>query len=127
MFYMIDNGMRNAVSFRFSEDTGQLFENLVFIELRRRETAVYYYRGKQECDFITEDKGLLNTAIQVCFELNDGNREREIGGITDAMNELGIKQGLILTYNQEETIANDGKEIAVVPVWRWLIEDTAPV
>jgi predicted AAA+ superfamily ATPase len=43
------------------------------------------------------------------------------------MNELGIKQGLILTYNQEETIANDGKEIAVVPVWRWLIEDTAPV
>jgi predicted AAA+ superfamily ATPase len=126
-FYMIDNGMRNAVSFRFSEDTGRLFENLVFIELRRRETAVYYYRGKQECDFITEDKGLLNTAIQVCFELNDGNREREIGGITDAMNELGITQGLILTYNQEETIANDGKEIAVVPVWRWLIEDAAPV
>ncbi len=88
---------------------------------------MYYYRGKQECDFITEDKGMLNTAIQVCFELNDGNREREIGGITDAMNELGIKQGLILTYNQEETIANDGREIAVVPVWRWLIEDAAPV
>jgi predicted AAA+ superfamily ATPase len=29
----IDNGLRNAISFRFSRDEGRLAENLVFVEL----------------------------------------------------------------------------------------------
>jgi len=123
--YVIDTGLRNAVSFRFSEDTGRLFENLVFIELRRRDTAVFYYRGKRECDFLTEERGALTSAIQVCFELNGGNRDSEIGGLTDAMKELGIPRGLILTYNQEETVSSGGMKIEIMPVWRWLVEDRA--
>ena len=34
--YCIDNGLLNAVSFKFSDDFGKLLENVVFIELRRR-------------------------------------------------------------------------------------------
>ena len=125
--YVIDNGMRNAVSFRFSGDSGRLLENLVFIELKRRNTGVYYYRRKHECDFITEDKGALTSAIQVCFELNDSNREREMNGLLEAMNELGIKQGVVLTYNQDEKIpACEGQDIVVAPVWRWLLEEPIP-
>lgn len=125
--YVIDNGMRNAVSFRFSEDIGRLLENLVFIELKRRNAGVYYYRRKHECDFITEEKGTLLSAIQVCFELNDGNRGRETSGLLEAMNELGIRQGMILTYNQDDMItAGEGVDIAVVPVWRWLLEGQIP-
>jgi len=125
--YVIDNGMRNAVSFRFSGDSGRLLENLVFIELKRRNAGVYYYRKKHECDFITEYKGALSSAIQVCFELNAANREREVNGILEAMKELGIKQGMILTYNQEEKIPVDkGSDIVVVPVWRWLLEEPVP-
>jgi len=124
---VIDNGVRNAVSFRFSGDNGRLLENLVFIELKRRNAGVYYYRRKHECDFVTEDKGAPSSAIQVCFELNAENREREVDGLREAMKELGIRQGMILTYNQEEKIpAGDGADIVVVPVWRWLLEDPVP-
>jgi predicted AAA+ superfamily ATPase len=125
--YVIDNGVRNAVSFRFSGDNGRLLENLVFIELKRRNAGVYYYRRKHECDFVTEDKGIPSSAIQVCFELNAANRERELNGLREAMKELGIRQGMILTYNQEEKIpAGEGPGIVVVPVWRWLLEDPVP-
>lgn len=33
---MIDNGLRNAVSFRASSDRVRLLENAVFLELKRR-------------------------------------------------------------------------------------------
>lgn len=42
--YCIDNGLRNAVSFKFSKDEGRLVENLVFIELLRKERDFYYWR-----------------------------------------------------------------------------------
>jgi predicted AAA+ superfamily ATPase len=120
--YVIDTGMRNAVAFRFSEDSGRLLENLVFIELKRRTTDVYYLRGKRECDFVIRDSGVITSAIQVCYELNGTNREREIGGLVEAMTGLGLDEGIILTYSQDETIPVDnGRTITVMPVWRWLL------
>jgi len=120
--YVIDTGMRNAVAFRFSEDSGRLLENLVFIELKRRNDEVWYFRGKRECDFVIRDSGVITSAIQVCYELNGTNREREIGGLVEAMTDLGLEEGIILTYSQDERIPVDtGRTIAVVPVWRWLL------
>jgi hypothetical protein len=120
--YVIDTGMRNAVAFRFSEDSGRLLENLVFIELKRRNAEVWYFRGKQECDFVIRDSGAVTSAIQVCYELTASNREREIGGLVEAMTGLGLDEGIILTYNQEETIPMEqGRTIGVIPVWRWLL------
>jgi len=114
--------MRNAVAFRFSDDSGRLLENLVFIELKRRNAEVWYFRGKQECDFVIRDSGAITSAIQVCYELTASNREREIGGLVEAMTGLGLDEGFILTYNQEETIPTEqGRTITVVPVWRWLL------
>lgn len=39
--YAIDNGLRNANSTEFSEDSGNLLENLVYIELRRRFQKIF--------------------------------------------------------------------------------------
>ena len=39
---------------------------------------------------------------------------------------LGIKNGIILTYHQEETIAYKGFSLQVLPVWRWLLEYQLP-
>lgn len=50
--YCIDNGLRNAVSFRFSKDEGKLAENLVFIELLRSGHIPYYWKGEREVDFV---------------------------------------------------------------------------
>ncbi len=41
--YCVDNGLRNAVSFRISQDDGKLAENLVFLELKRLDKEVFYW------------------------------------------------------------------------------------
>jgi len=120
--YCIDTGMRNAVAFRFSDDKGRMLENLVYIELLRRGKSVYFFRNPKECDFITEERGTVTGAIQVCFELSRENRDRELAGLAGAMNIHGLTEGIILTYNQEETIIRGNASIRVLPVWRWLIE-----
>jgi predicted AAA+ superfamily ATPase len=124
--YVIDNGMRNAVAFQFSDDRGRLLENCVFIELLRRKAPVYFFKNTGECDFVTEDLGKVTTALQVCYELSQKNRERELDGLTGAMLTLGIKNGIILTYHQEETIVHNGFSLQVLPVWRWLLENQLP-
>ncbi len=71
--YVIDNGMRNAVAFQFSDDRGRLLENCVFIELLRRNAPVYFFKITGECDFVTEDHGKVTAALQVCYELSQKN------------------------------------------------------
>ena len=65
--YCIDNGLRNAVSFTFSKDEGRLAENLVFLELMRREKEVYYWKNGGEVDFVVKEEDNLLTAINVTY------------------------------------------------------------
>ena len=119
--YAVDNGMRNAVAFRFSEDRGRLLENLVFIELSRRGESVYFFKDSGECDFIIEDRGKIISAVQVCFNLVLENRERELYGLAKTMQAFHLDEGVILTYNQEETILYEGVSIRIEPAWMWLL------
>ncbi len=98
-------------------------ENLVFIELKRRKKEVYYYSGKRECDFILKEGVRIKEAIQVCYELNEDNKEREINGLLEAMDKFKLKHGIILTYEQAKEITKDGKRIIVIPVFKWLLEN----
>jgi len=120
--YCIDNGLLNSVSFSFSENKGKLLENLVFLALRGAKKEVYYNRGKFECDFVVKEKNKVIQAIQVTYELNSGNRKREVKGLFEAMDKFKLKEGLILTYNEEEKIEIDKKKIFVKPIWKWLLE-----
>ena len=119
--YCIDTGLRNAVAFRFPGDKGRLLENLVLIELLRRNKSVYFFKNPKECDFITEEQGTITSAVQVCYELTQENRDRELGGLLSAMQVHGLAEGLILTYLQEESIVQDGYTIRVLPAWKWLV------
>src|SRR3989344_9260351 len=65
--YCIDNGLRNAVSFKFSKDEGKLAENIVFIELRRRKNTPYYWKNKGEVDFVIKERDQSLTAINISF------------------------------------------------------------
>jgi uncharacterized protein len=110
--------MRNAEAFRFSEDKGRILENLVLIELRRMGKSVYFLKNPKECDVITEERGKITGAIQVCYELSRENRDREVGGLAGAMTMHDLTDGLILTYPQEETIPLGNASIRVLPVWK---------
>ncbi len=120
--YSIDNGLSKANSASFSEDKGKMFENMVFINLRKKYKDIFYFQNKRECDFLIKDREKIIQAIQVCYKFNDENQEREVKGLLEAMQELKLEEGLILTYNQEDKIKIEGKKIIVKPVWKWLLE-----
>ena len=120
--YCIDNGLLNAVSFKFSDDFGKLLENVVFIELRRRNEQTYYYRNKYECDFIIVRKNKVSSAIQVTKKISDENEKREMNGILEAMKEYKLNEGIILTEEKEKEITIEGKKIKIIPIWKWLLE-----
>jgi uncharacterized protein len=120
--YCIDNGFATTMGFRFSKDKGNFLENLAAIELKRRNKEIYYFREKNECDFVIKEKLKIKGAIQVCYDLNDNNKKREIKGLLNALNKFKLKKGLILTYDQEDIINKDNKTIIVEPVWKWLLK-----
>lgn len=118
--YSIDNGLTNRNSMSFSQDKGKMLENTVFINLRKKHKDIFYFQGEKECDFVIKEGTRITQAIQVCYELNRDNREREIEGLKEAMEKFNLKEGLILTYNQEDEFKHEG--IKVIPVWKWLLK-----
>ena len=49
-------------------------------------------------------------------------RKRETAALNEAMVELGLKIGTIVTRNDQERIEVAGGTIEVVPVWRFLLD-----
>lgn len=122
--YCLDNGLANAVSFRFSRDRGKFLENLVFIELKRRNEDIYYYKTKNnlEVDFLLKKGRKVKQLIQVSQNLKENKtKEREINGLITALKELKLKQGLILTEDEEEVITLKGIKIIIQPIYKWLL------
>ncbi len=54
--------------------------------------------------------------------MNTDNKEREFNGLVEALNEVNPDEGLILTYDQEDTFKIEKRKIIVKPVWKWLAE-----
>ncbi len=124
--YCIDPGMMNAVSFRFSEDIGRLFENLVFIQLYRTGHDIYYWQDEKglEVDFVLKSDLKSFELIQVSIDLSDpSTREREIKGLLSAMNHFGVSEGLILTSDLFDEEILSGKTIRYLPLWYWLLTE----
>jgi len=118
--YSIDNGLSNANSVSFSSNKGRMLENFVFITLRRSHKNIYYFRENGECDFLIKEDSRIMIAIQVAYELNEDNKKREIEGLLEAMRKFELREGFILTYNQEDEIDIEDKRIIIKSVWRWI-------
>lgn len=119
--YSVDNGLTLANSISNAEDKGRLLENLAFLGLRRNHKSIFYFKGKKECDFLVKEKNKIVSAIQVCYQVNDENREREFSGLEEAMSEFSLDNGMILTYKQEDEITLHGKKVYIIPLWKWLL------
>ena len=121
--YLADTGF-SLLGTEFSENKGKLLENVVAVELFRRQAEVFYYKGRGECDFIVMGAGAFRPeqAIQVCWQMTPKNEARELRGLREAMNTLSVRTGLILTYDQtEEQFAAGGDRISMMPAWKWLL------
>lgn len=71
--YCIDTALSNSISFKFSQNLGRLYENIVFLQLKRGNADIYYWKSKhgREVDFVVK-KGLkIETALLVSLSLSD--------------------------------------------------------
>ncbi|HLC85832.1 MAG TPA: ATP-binding protein [Candidatus Nanoarchaeia archaeon] len=116
--YSIDTGLSSMINFTLSRDIGRLFENVIMLELKRRFKEIFYYKEKYECDFIIKEKDKIIKAIQVCYNLNDNNLERELTGLKEAMKKFNIRKGIILTLDLEKKFG----DIEVIPAYKWLLK-----
>lgn len=122
--YCIDTALSNAVNFSFTRNLGHLYENIVFLELKRKAGDLYYWKSHKgrEVDFVVK-KGLkIVEAIQVCFTLaEEKTRARELRALLEVREELKVDTLTVITDDEEETVSIDGAEIRVIPLWKWLI------
>ncbi len=73
--YLIDNGLYE-VRRGSQSDFGKLLENAVYVHLNAGGAELSYFSDTDaEVDFVCE-----NRLVQVCYELNEGNKEREMRG-----------------------------------------------
>jgi len=130
--YCYDNGYFQAKAFRFSQNTGKLFENAVAVALRRREMEgkcrLFYYKNQkqEEVDFVIQQELKITQLVQVCYSLSEPKvKEREIRALLKASAELECNTLIIVTNDFEATEKHTwfghAGEIEFVPLWKWLL------
>ena len=121
--YSIDHAFKRIVDIPFSPDLGRIYENIVFLELRRKGKELFYIKGKQEVDFLFMEDGTPHL-INVCYDIeHPETKEREINGLIEAVKRLKVSEAVLITAEKEETIKVGNKIVQIVPLWKWLLVD----
>jgi predicted AAA+ superfamily ATPase len=97
--FCIDTGMIASYSVRPNADLGRLFENLVFLDLKRQGYRVHYYvtATGSEVDFVAVGPSGHLFIVQACFDVSDeSTRAREERSLEAAKQELGCG-GILVT------------------------------
>ena len=73
-----------------------------------------------DIDFYVPSIGL---AVQAAYSISGDAREREVGNLKKlAQNSQEATRFVIVTYEEEETIIEDGVTIEAVPLYKFLLE-----
>ncbi len=125
--YAIDNGLRNLVSFKFSQDNGWLYQNIVANSLIKRfgKDKIFYWMSptKEEIDFVVKPGLRVQQLIQVCYNIADPvTKKREVTALIKASKELKCSNLLVITENYESEEKVDNKKIKYLPLWKWLLQ-----
>lgn len=124
--YCIDNGLAHLMNPSLSENRGRLLENLVAVELKRRQKKIFYYvnKNRTKTDFVVQENQKISQSIQVCYDpTTPKTAEREEKALLQTLDELKLKKGIILTNDFEKEKTIQGKTIVYIPAWKWLLLD----
>lgn len=119
--YLIDNAFHNMISLISPANHGRKLENIIHLFYRSKSYEMYYFNENLECDFVVVDNHGKKYLTQVCWELTASNKDREIKGLTAAMQFFQSKEGTIITFDQEDELTTEYGNIRVVPVWKFLL------
>lgn len=120
-FYFSDNGILSL--FLDRKESVQL-ENMAAVALARAyPDDVYYLKSAKtniDIDFYVPSVCL---AVQVAYSVEGEARAREVGNLKKlAKNSQEGTRFIIVTYEEEETIQEDGVTIDVMPLYKFLLE-----
>jgi len=121
--YAIDNGFKKIYDYAMGEDKSKLYENIVFLHLRRQTKDLYYFKQNQEVDFYAriEAKEYL---INVSYIIEDEKtRKRELDGLLEAMAYFKLSEAYLITKDEESVVKIENKTIFIKPLYKYLLED----
>jgi len=111
--YAIDNGLRNLISFKFSQDLGKMAENTAFVNTLGGEKRHFSWKGIGEVDIVTYDGKALE-ALNVCFgEI----KEREYAGLREFGKKYPKAKLTLITMDE----FGEKEGIKLIPLWLFLL------
>ncbi len=118
--YFVDNGL---LSIFLTDQNTSLLENLCAITLYKQyacdNSRVFFYNKNVEVDFYIPEDGI---AVQVAYSIADyETKKRELGALIALSKLYPLKKAIIVTYDEEDVIDEEGLVVEVVPVWRWIL------
>ncbi|MEM3385209.1 MAG: ATP-binding protein [Nitrososphaeria archaeon] len=123
-FYLVDNAIYTYFE---REDAGKLMENIVFLELVKKNLVpnenIFYWRSNRgdEIDFVIKKDAQIEELIQVTYASGkDEIERREIEALIKASAELICNNLLVITWNYEDELVFDNIKIKFLPLWKWL-------
>ena len=126
--YVVDTAFVTERKDNFSlENIGWKLENIVCVELLRRYRPAYcdvfYYKdASSQVDFVIAKDGNVQELIQVSYDIStEKTRNREIRGLKNASKKLNCNNLTLITFEEHETIEEDGCIINVIPATEWLL------
>ena len=108
--YLIDVAFANLVG---SEDFGKRFENFVYLELLKKYKEIFFLSKSHEIDFFVP---AINLYLQVVFELNFENLERE----TKYLSRQDWKKVLIYFKKENNLIVPDNIKLVGFEEFIWI-------
>ncbi len=96
--YPVDSGLARANTFNLSENWGSSFENLIYVDLRRRGAEIFHLESANSSgvDFIVIYPNGQQRGYQVCWDIGfQSTEEREMQGVNAAQKMTGINCTLL--------------------------------
>lgn len=124
-YYLADNGL---LSLFLDHDDSALLKNVVAVALHDAYgEELHYLKSPKtgiDMDFYVPDAGL---AIQMTHSITERARKREVQSLAKLSRvQDDIRRLVIVTKEEQETIAVDGTSIEVIPAWRFLLQLAEP-
>ena len=124
--YLIDNSFTVVSGLDFSQNTGKLLENVIYLELIRRSSRssyeVFYYKNIVEVDFLLFKNRKVTELIQVSATLSEQKKkDREVRALLTAARDLEVTKLTIITLYEQDELNVSGYTIKVIPVVEWLL------
>ncbi len=117
-YYLVDLGLRYALLGKeIVADTGRLLENIIFLELQRRNSQVWIGKADNlEVDFVVRDKNGYTKYIQVAYTVKEPQTlERELAPFSKIPD---FNERILITMDYETGSHNGVKQVNAID---WLL------